>query len=99
MPIDRKRYPDNWNQIAAIAKVAVGWRCQHCGRHCLRPGEKPPHLTRSEWTMATLSVHHANFTPEDNSPENLLPLCTPCHLALHARSKRSNVSPGQLKLW
>ncbi len=30
------------------------------------PGEKPSSLSRSEWTVATLSVHHANFTPEDN---------------------------------
>lgn len=56
MPIDRQRYPDNWNQIAAIAKDAAGLSCQHCGRQCLRPGEKNPHLTRSEWTIATLSV-------------------------------------------
>lgn len=66
MPIDRKRYPDNWNQIALNAKEAAGWRCQHCGQLCLRPGEKPCSLTCSEWTMATLEVHYANFTPEDN---------------------------------
>ena len=54
---------------------------------------------RSEWTKVTLSTHHANFLPEDNNPENLIVLCTPCHLALHARAKRSNVSPGQLSLW
>jgi len=99
MPIDRQRYPQNWNQIALSVKNAAAWRCQHCRRLCLRPGSKPPHITRSEWTIATLSVHHANFTPEDNQLENLIPLCTPCHLALHARAKRSNVSPGQLSLW
>ena len=99
MPVDRKRYPENWNEIAQKVKAAAGWRCQHCQLLCLRPGEKHSSLTRSEWTKTTLSVHHANFTPEDNQPENLLPLCTPCHLALHARSKRSNVSPGQLSLW
>jgi len=99
MPINRKRYPDNWNQIALSAKEAASWCCQHCGQLCLRPGEKSSSLTRSEWTRATLSVHHANFTPEDNQRENLIPLCTPCHLAVHAKAKRSNVSPGQLSLW
>lgn len=99
MSIDPKRYPKNWNSIATSVKEAVGWRCQHCQRLCLRSGEKPPDLTRSEWTKTTLSVHHANFTPEDNQPENLIVLCTPCHLALHSRARRSNVSPGQLSLW
>jgi hypothetical protein len=99
MPIDRKRYPTNWEQIALNVKQAAGWRCHHCQRLCLRPGEKLPSLNRSEWTKAILCVHHANFMPEDNQPQNLIPLCTPCHLSLHSQAKRSNVSPGQLSLW
>ena len=98
MPIDRQRYPKNWIKIALSVKEAAGWRCQHCHRLCLRPEEKPPSLNRSERTMATLSVHHANFTPANNQLQTLIALCTPCHLALHARAKRSNVSPGQLEL-
>lgn len=39
-----------------------------------------------------------NPKPEFNREENLLPICTVCHLALHA-GRRSNVSPGQLSLW
>lgn len=97
MPIYRQRYPENWSDIALAVKESSGWRCRHCGRQCLRPGETK-NLTRSEWTAATLCVHHANFTPEDNRPENLIPLCTPCHLALHTRGK-GNVSPGQLSLF
>ncbi len=98
MPIDYKRYPKNWQEIAIEAKNAADWQCQHCRRHCLRPGEKRS-LTRSEWTRFTLSVHHSDCTPENNQPENLIALCTPCHLALHGRGRRSNVSPGQLSLW
>jgi hypothetical protein len=56
MPIDSKRYPQNWIEIAKRAKDAAGWRCQHCQRLCLRPAEKQPDLCRSEWTKATLSV-------------------------------------------
>jgi len=99
MPIDRQRYPTDWEQIAFSVKQAALWRCQHCGQQCLRPGEKPSSTNRSEWTSAILSVHHANFTPEDNQPQNLIALCTPCHLSLHGRTKRQNVSPGQLSLW
>ena len=65
----------------------------------ISPGEKPKGLSRSEWTTLTLSVHHANFTPEDNRVSNLIPLCSPCHIALHSRARgRSNTSPGQLEL-
>jgi hypothetical protein len=98
MPIDRQRYPENWSDIALSVKEAAGWRCRRCSKQCIRPGEKPKELTRSEWTVDTLCVHHANFTPEDNRRENLIPLCTPCHLAIHTR-RQSNVSPGQLSLF
>ena len=98
MPINRQRYADNWSTIALSVKEAALWRCRHCGKQCLRPGEKPSNLTRSEWTMATLSVHHANFIPEDNRPENLIPLCTPCHIALHG-GRNGNISLGQLSLF
>jgi hypothetical protein len=96
--MDCQRYPDNWNDIAKAIKEAALWRCRYCGKQCFRPGEKPADLTRSEWTVSSLSVHHANFTPEDNRLENLIPLCAPCHLAAHA-GRKGNVSPGQLSLW
>jgi hypothetical protein len=98
MPIDRQRYPNNWSDIALAIKEAALWRCLHCGKQCLRPGEKPQDLTRSERAIATLTVHHANFTPEDNRPENLIALCAPCHLSIH-QPRRGNVSPGQLSLF
>jgi hypothetical protein len=98
MPIDRKRYPSNWSDIALSVKEKAAWRCRHCHRQCLRPGEKSKDITRSEWTKATLCVHHANFIPEDNRLENLIPLCTPCHLAMHSGC-RGNISPGQLSLF
>jgi predicted HNH restriction endonuclease len=95
MPMDRDRYPSNWSEIATAIKEKARWRCQHCGRQCYRPGEKPKDLTRSEWTTLTLSVHHSNRDPADNRAENLIPLCTPCHLASHA-GRRGNITPGQL---
>ena len=100
MPIyDKNRYGDNWKDIALQVKQSANWRCKHCGKECLRPGEKPKEMSRAEWTLLTLSIHHANFTPEDNSVSNLIPLCAPCHIGLHGRARgRSNTSPGQLLL-
>lgn len=39
MPMDRSLYPENWNAIALAVKEAADWKCQECGRHCLKPGE------------------------------------------------------------
>jgi hypothetical protein len=41
MPMDRKLYPPNWGAIARDLKTEVDWRCECCGRACLRPGESP----------------------------------------------------------
>ena len=98
MPIDRRRYPDNWSEIALSIKKVANWRCRHCGKQCLRPCDKSQNLTKSERAIATLTVHHANFTPEDNRPENLIALCTACHLTVHTRGK-GNECPGQLSLF
>ena len=76
MPVYRERYADDWRDIALQVKTAAQWRCRHCGVQCLRPGEKPEGMSRKEWTMVTLSVHHSNFTPEDNRVSNLIPLCS-----------------------
>jgi hypothetical protein len=39
MPIDRRRYPKNWPEIAHAIKAAANWHCQACGRPCRQPGE------------------------------------------------------------
>lgn len=38
MPMDRKRYPANWDEIARQIKEDAGWRCEECGKPCRRPG-------------------------------------------------------------
>lgn len=39
MPIDKSRYPANWNAIALSIKEQANWRCQHCGKPCRKPRE------------------------------------------------------------
>jgi hypothetical protein len=41
MPMDRSRYPANWDQIAREVKDAANWTCEQCGRACRRTGEHP----------------------------------------------------------
>ncbi|MEC4988842.1 MAG: HNH endonuclease [Oscillatoria sp. PMC 1068.18] len=91
------RYPDNWKEIATAIKEAAEWKCSKCHRQCLKPGEKTER-SLSERIAYTLAVHHWNRNPDDNRVENLVALCTGCHLSYHQGGK-SNVSPGQLKLF
>ncbi len=93
------RYPDNCQEIAASIKETANWKCRHCGKECRRAGNpREPGLTRQEVARMTLDVHHANCIPEDNRIENLIALCKPCHISLHA-GRYSNITPGQLSLF
>ena len=79
MPMDKKRYPTNWKDIAKKIKDEAGWKCQQCGKQCRKPGE--PFDTHKN----TLTVAHLNHTPEDIRPENLKAMCAPCHLRYDAK--------------
>lgn len=96
--MSKSRYPDNWNEIASQKKEAVNWICQKCGMQCLKPSDDISKLTKSERTKKTLVVHHADYKPENNRPENLIPVCTACHLSFHA-GKKGNIIIGQLSLF
>jgi 5-methylcytosine-specific restriction endonuclease McrA len=92
------RYPNNWQEIAFNIKQQSGWKCCKCGMQCIKPNEDTSKLTKSERMMRTLTVHHSNYKPEDNRSENLIPLCTACHLSFHVRG-RGNVAIDQLSLF
>lgn len=92
------RYPKNWKEIAFKVKENAGWKCQKCGLQCIRPIDDVSKIERSQRTVQTLTVHHWNYRPEDNSSENLAALCTACHLGFHNRGQ-SNVAVDQLSLW
>jgi 5-methylcytosine-specific restriction endonuclease McrA len=94
MPIDKSRYPKNWDQIARAIKERVNWRCQECGLDCT----PAPIQDRSLKAKKTLTVHHWDYNPANNNPDNLIALCSACHLRKHTR-KRGNISKGQLGLF
>lgn len=90
MPMERERYPDNWEEIALNVKREADWKCQRCGKQC-RPG----YLSIAQWLTTqthqpdyeerdrhpqkwTLTVAHLDHDPE-NPDARLMAMCAPCH--------------------
>lgn len=84
MPMNRKLYPPNWEQIAHhIIWVRAGGRCESCG---VRGGT----LRSPTKVYVKLACHHLGVPKPDGSPgdkndkmdcrpENLIALCQKCH--------------------
>lgn len=88
MPMDKRRYPLQWQSIAKSVKDRAEWKCEQCGKQCRRPGE--PFDTHRR----TLTVAHLDHTPENCDEGNLRAMCAPCHLQYdaqqHAESRKRN---------
>lgn len=82
MPMDRTKYPTNWDEIALSVKEATGWKCQPCGKQCYTPGQ-PVNDTR-----LVLTVAHINHVESDCRPENLIAACSVCHLRYDAMRRQ-----------
>lgn len=114
MPMDRSRYPENWEAIALAVKEAADWECADCGRPCRRPGEPwvefAFEVAERGWWMDldhpqrfTLTVAHLDQNPSNNAPDNLRALCSGCHLRHDAPHRQANSQAkrerrGQLSL-
>jgi len=83
MPMQRERYPVDWENIATEIKDAADWTCQQCGEVCRRPGE--PFDTNKR----ALTVAH--LYPDNHAPDApvvfVAALCAPCHLRADAARK------------
>ena len=79
VPMERWKYPPDWERIAREVKDEAGWRCEQCGKQCRRPGE--PFDTHRR----TLTVAHLDHDPANCRRENLRALCAPCHLRYDAK--------------
>lgn len=112
MPMRRDAYPADWDSLALAIKAAADWICADCGMQCRRPGE--PFDTHKR----TMSVHHIGVDKPDGTPgdmhdkmdcrpENLIGLCSACHLRRDlpghvlnaARTRRAKrIAGGQMEL-
>ena len=74
MPMDRSKYPPNWDEIATRIKTQAAWKCERCGKQCRWPDEQ------FDTHRRTLTVAHINHIEMDCTDENLVALCSVCHL-------------------
>ena len=91
MPSPTSRYPKDWPKIARAIKEREDWHCYLCGIRGLRPGEK---LISAKSRASLIQVHHWDCNPANNRPENLVALCTVCHLHTH-RKHHGTILAGQ----
>ncbi len=100
MPMNRKLYPTNWDEIARAIKVEANWICQKCNKKCLQPHqvEAVYKSDRREWAIYTLTVHHIDHNPPNCDPSNLIALCSVCHRRQHAQDKKYGIRAGQESL-
>ena len=82
MPVDWNKYPANWHEIANNLKKSVNWICESCGKQCRKQDEV------FDTHRRTLTVAHINHVESDCMPENLIALCSSCHLKYDAPRKR-----------
>ncbi len=74
MPMNRSKYPHDWDEIACRIKHAADWCCEKCQMQCRRPSET------FDTHVRTLTVAHINHIELDCRGENLVALCSACHL-------------------
>ena len=71
-PTSLRLDPPSYESLRQQVLRRDSWRCQSCG------------------TMSNLEVHHKQFRSHegDDSEENLITLCAPCHHEIHQLAKR-----------
>jgi hypothetical protein len=114
------RYREDWEDFSHTLKCAAKWNCQRCGKVCRPKGESVKGFANrafqpgSEvWRDAItnpqkfcLTVAHLDQNTRNDTDENLMALCTKCHLA-HDRphissntyDKRGREGQLILELW
>lgn len=103
MPVDRSRYPDNWEEISyRIRFVRAGGKCEGSPAYpdCQAEHGKPHPATGSTVVLTTahLGADKPDGTPGDKHDkmdcreENLKAMCQRCHLIFDIREHVVNAA-------
>lgn len=71
------RYHDQWSQISRHVRLLFNQLCARCGKDCASP----------DGQHSQLQVHHIDENPGNNAIENLIPLCSVCHLQIEKEAR------------
>lgn len=75
MPVDYKKYPENWKEIRKRILNRANNRCELCNAE----------NGKSHWktgSKVVLTIHHIDGNVKNNQNCNLIALCQRCHLRL-----------------
>ena len=75
MPIDYRKYPNNWKTIRAKIMKRADGRCELCNAENYKPHWKTG-------SRVILTVAHIDQDTLNNKDYNLLALCQRCHLKI-----------------
>lgn len=91
MPMDKSKYPKNWDAISRYVRETANWKCEFCGA---RNGAANP----ATGSKVVLTIFRLDHDTTNNGIENLRALCQKCHLNSRKASKREElILKGQLE--
>lgn len=113
MPMDRARYPENWESFSAeIRFTRAGSRCEcegECGLHRTHPGPRrcsEVHGQKAKWAKGkvVLTVAHLNndrgpcsCEPRCARADHVKAMCQRCHIRYDVKRHMLNASETKLR--
>ena len=76
MAIDQRYHPE-WDTVSRYVRELFDFYCARCGKDC----------RNSITSESVLQVHHIDENPGNNDLENLIPLCSVCHLKIEKEAR------------
>ena len=89
MPINKKDYPENWNELRAKVLERAGNKCELCGKANQSMSDRN--------TKVVLTIHHIDNQKHRDSLINLIALCQKCHLRLDLEHHIENARKTRLE--
>lgn len=71
------RYIKDWHILSRLIRSIYNYHCANCFKDCSNP----------KFYKDKLQVHHIDENPRNNKFDNLIPLCSSCHLKIEKEAR------------